>query len=209
MIPDHPQQRARYHRQTHHPKRYRAEVLGCIRSVDYDTNKRGASLLLSCEWSAPPYVSRQLPARSTKRYPRSAARRQKSTSSNQSGKNASSNPPNSCHTARRTIRNAPAGCSTGIRRGVIQIQSPIPPVHRVIRPDPVEQESFQNQGGGRGKLADHETDLRMAIRVHQQTAGARGSGQVAGVAQRLQAGLPERHRDSAAGRRRAAIAAKP
>src|ERR1019366_9093267 len=35
---------------------------------------------------------------------------------------------------------------------VIQIQTAIPAIHRVVTPDPVEQESFQNQNRGRRKL---------------------------------------------------------
>ena len=74
-------------------------------------------------------------------------------------------------------------------RGVVQRQTTVPPVHRITRPDSVKQYDFQNQGGGCGQLAHHETGLRASIGVHKPSAGARGAGKVAGLPQRFQAAL--------------------
>src|ERR1035438_4474647 len=70
---------------------------------------------------------------------------------------------------------------------IVQAQTAISPVHRVVRPDLVKQEDFQTQGGRRRKLADHESDLGAAVCVEQASAGAGRSGQAAGFAERLEA----------------------
>src|ERR1017187_6647266 len=53
--------------------------------------------------------------------------------------------------------------------GIVHAQTAISPVHWIVRPDFVKQQNFQNQGGRRGKLADHESDLGAALRVKQTT----------------------------------------
>ena len=67
-------------------------------SVNYDTNKSGASPLIGCEMECPP-VCRATACRHIVQYDTPVGRRrQKSTSSNHSGKKPSSKPPNSSHT---------------------------------------------------------------------------------------------------------------
>src|ERR1035441_1675602 len=56
---------------------------------------------------------------------------------------------------------------------IVHAQAAIFPVHGVVRPDLVEQEDFQNQGGRRRKLADHESDLGAALWVETATGGPR------------------------------------
>lgn len=71
---------------------------------------------------------------------------------------------------------------------VVEPQSPIPPVHPIVRTDPVKQESFQNQRRRSGKLPRHETDLRAALRINETSARARDARQTASVPKRFDTG---------------------
>ena len=70
---------------------------------------------------------------------------------------------------------------------VIQVQSAVAAIYRVSRPEPVKQESFQNQRGRGRKTADHETGLRMAVLADQEASAASSSGQAAGGAHGIEA----------------------
>src|ERR1035437_249970 len=69
--------------------------------------------------------------------------------------------------------------------GIIQPQTAIPPIYRVIRKDSIKQQNFQNQGEGGRELTNHESDLRLALSVQEAAAGGSRAGQAAGVAEGL------------------------
>ena len=121
------------------PEMRAAESAWLNTSVDYDTNKRAASPLLSSRWNAPPYAPPRPPARSTKDSPGRPPGGRNPRPQTIAGRSASSKPPNSSHTAPADHQKRPRRLLHGHALRIIQLQSPIPPVHRISRPDPVQQ----------------------------------------------------------------------
>src|SRR6266567_8066197 len=69
---------------------------------------------------------------------------------------------------------------------IVQPQSTISTVDGIIRPQAVQQESFQNQSRWRWQLAHHESDLRVAPLVQQPPSRACRARQIARLAKTLQ-----------------------
>ena len=78
---------------------------------------------------------------------------------------------------RRTIRNAPAGCSTSPPDSGPCL--PVAPVDRISRPQPIDPQNFESQGPGGWKASNIETVLVETVRIQQSAGRSTDAGSIA------------------------------